>query len=167
MAAIDYNKLKAFLRGEVSLEDLETRRFNRYDITVIAYALAIAHLDELTYRENGQLCLKEALNRALNKHSPLFIYNSHTDASRELGLHVFERGMPTRLTLPAELVQLVEQHKDLPEGGIAKFTALKKAQTPSKPDDDGITPEAVAADVVARLRKVYCSEVLDIIRETL
>lgn len=168
MAEINYEKLEAFLKGEVSLGDLETRWFNRYDKTAIAYALVVAHLDKLSCRIGDEFVLEEALSRTLRKYCPYVLTCGNIDASRALGFHEGRgRGFSTVLRLPDQFIELVNQYKDAPEGGIAKFTALKLAQERGGTGQDGITPDSVARDVVARLRCAYGGEVLNIIRRTL
>ena len=166
---INYDKLERFLRGEVSPEDLSTRQFNRYDITVIAYALAVAHLKEVTYEREGMIILKQSFSDTLNKYCPYYIYSSHVTASKELQLHKSHgRGHETmELTPPAKLVELVEKYKDLPHGGIATFTARKLEENKDHGDIDGITPDDIAVDVIARLRRTYGIEVIEVIREKL
>lgn len=164
---IDYAKAEAFLKGEVSLEDLDTRRFNRYDIVVIAHMLIIPHLNEVTYLSGEMRILEKSLYRTLNAYSPMFITNSHTTASRELGLHIsLGRGRPTRLTLPVRLIELVQRYVDKAEGGLVKFAELKRAETRSDPED-GITPAAAAAEAIERLHSTYSPAVIELIRRDL
>lgn len=164
---IDYDRLEQFLKGNVSQEDLATRRFNRFDIIAMAHAMVVARLDELAMEADGMCYAKQSLERTFNKVFPLHIHSAHIDASRQLGLHWSTKRHTTRLTYPDKFIRLVERYKDDPHGGIAVFAAAKHELTKGNSDIDGISAEEIATDVATRLRGCYSREVLNIIRDIL
>ena len=152
---------EAFLNGQLSFSELMSvteegvtvldRAYSIPEKVIVAWCLVIASPKTFGFRhEHDKLIgmITPTLNKILSPE-----YNT-AGASLNMGLHKRHGGC-VQATLPRTLVELVQQHIDNPEGGIAKYFRERKLEVPTELDpvvaEAAIVKDETDTDVAQKL----------------